>query len=210
MTETILSIFSLYGAPALFVIVMAGQFGIPLPTSILLLTAGALLGEGDMSYWQVFAWGLAGAVTGDHIGYATGRFAGTAIRRHLDRWPKARESVGKAEAFTRKWGDGSIFLSRWLFSPLGPYINLTSGLSLHPLHRFSYADIAGEIIWIGGYLYLGMLFAQSIGQIADIIANAAWMIAAGAVTVLLGWQLRVRIRRIRANAGRQISRTAGD
>ena len=42
MTETILSIFSIYGAPALFVIVAAGQFGIPLPTSILLLTAGAL------------------------------------------------------------------------------------------------------------------------------------------------------------------------
>ena len=36
MTETILSIFSIYGAPALFVIVAAGQFGIPLPTSILL------------------------------------------------------------------------------------------------------------------------------------------------------------------------------
>ena len=69
MTETILSIFSIYGAPALFVIVAAGQFGIPLPTSILLLTAGALQANGDLSFWQIFIWALAGAVTGDHLGY---------------------------------------------------------------------------------------------------------------------------------------------
>jgi hypothetical protein len=52
MTETILSVFSLYGAPALFAIVAAGQFGIPFPTSILLLTAGALQADGDMSFWN--------------------------------------------------------------------------------------------------------------------------------------------------------------
>jgi len=198
MTETILSIFSVYGAPALFVIVAAGQFGIPLPTSILLLTAGALQANGDLSFWQIFAWALAGAVTGDHAGYATGRFAGAAMRDNLGRWPKLSGGLDKAEALTRKWGDGSIFLSRWLFSPVGPYVNLTSGLSLHPLHRFTFADIAGEVIWIGGYLSLGALFAESIGEIADIVANAAWMIGAGAITAILGWQLLTRIRRIRA------------
>jgi len=198
MTETVLSIFSVYGAPALFAIVAAGQFGIPLPTSILLLTAGALQANGDLSFWQIFSWALAGAVTGDHFGYATGRFAGTAMRDNLDRWPKLRDSLDKAETLTRKWGDGSIFLSRWLFSPVGPYVNLTSGLSLHPLYRFTVADIAGEIIWIGTYLSLGVLFAESIGEIAELVANALWMIGAAVITALLGWQLVVRIRRIRA------------
>lgn len=198
MTETILSVFSVYGAPALFAIVAAGQFGIPLPTSILLLTAGALQADGDLSFWQLFAWGLAGAVVGDHVGYLIGRFAASAIRDRIGRWPAAQKQLLKAEAFTRKWGDGSIFLSRWLFSPLGPYVNLTSGLSSHPVHRFSMADIAGEIVWIGGYLSLGAVFAQSIAELADIVANAAWMIGAGVITLILGWQLLVRLRRIRA------------
>jgi len=200
MTETILSVFSVYGAPALFAIVAAGQFGIPLPTSILLLTAGALQADGDLSFWQLFAWGLAGAVAGDHIGYLIGRFAASAIRDRIGRWPAAQKQLLKAEAFTRKWGDGSIFLSRWLFSPLGPYVNLTSGLSSHPVHRFSMADIAGEIVWIGGYLSLGAVFAQSIAELADIVANAAWMIGAGVITLILGWQLLVRLRRIKAKA----------
>ncbi|WP_425418592.1 DedA family protein [Oricola indica] len=198
MTETILSVFSVYGAPALFAIVAAGQFGIPLPTSILLLTAGALQADGDLSFWQLFAWGLAGAVVGDHVGYLIGRFAASAIRDRIGRWPAAQKQLLKAEAFTRKWGDGSIFLSRWLFSPLGPYVNLTSGLSSHPVHRFSMADIAGEIVWIGGYLSLGAVFAQSIAELADIVANAAWMIGAGVITLILGWQLLVRLRRIKA------------
>ncbi|WP_223478648.1 DedA family protein [Oricola indica] len=200
MTETILSVFSVYGAPALFAIVAAGQFGIPLPTSILLLTAGALQADGDLSFWQLFAWGLAGAVAGDHVGYLIGRFAASAIRDRIGRWPAAQKQLLKAEAFTRKWGDGSIFLSRWLFSPLGPYVNLTSGLSSHPMHRFSMADIAGEIVWIGGYLSLGAVFAQSIAELADIVANAAWMIGAGVITLILGWQLLVRLRRIKAKA----------
>lgn len=200
MTETILSVFSVYGAPALFAIVAAGQFGIPLPTSILLLTAGALQADGDLSFWQLFAWGLAGAVAGDHVGYLIGRFAASAIRDRISRWPAAQAQLLKAEAFTRKWGDGSIFLSRWLFSPLGPYVNLTSGLSSHPVHRFSMADIAGEIVWIGGYLSLGAIFAQSIAELADIVANAAWMIGAGVITLILGWQLLVRLRRIKAKA----------
>lgn len=203
MTETILSVFSLYGAPALFAIVAAGQFGIPLPTSILLLTAGALQADGNLSFWQLFAWGLAGAVAGDHVGYATGRLAAVAIRNRIDRWPSAATSLAKAEALTRKWGDGSVFLSRWLFSPLGPYVNLTSGLSLHPLHRFTVADIAGEIVWIGGYLSLGVLFAESISQLAELVANAAWMIGAGIITILLGWQLMIRVRRIKS-AGKQL------
>lgn len=202
MTETVLYYFALYGAPALFVVMAAGQLGIPLPTSILLLTAGALLADGDLSFWQIFGWGLAGAVTGDHLGYAIGRFAGVALRDRLDRWPRLAGSLNKAEELTRKWGDGSIFLSRWLFSPVGPYVNLTSGLSLHPLYRFTLADIAGEIVWIGSYLSLGLLFAGSIAELADLVANAALMVGAGVITVLLGWLLVARVRRIRAAGNR--------
>jgi len=202
MTESILAVFSLYGAPALFAIIAAGQFGLPLPTSILLLTAGALQADGNLSFWQLYAWGLAGAVAGDHAGYAAGRFAATAFRDRIDRSPRLQESLKKSERFIRKWGDGSVFLSRWLFTPIGPWINLTSGLSQHPLHRFTLADIAGEVIWIGGYLLLGSLFAQSIAELADVVANAAWMIGAGVITILLGRQLAIRIRRIRLRTER--------
>jgi membrane-associated protein len=178
MTETILSVFSLYGAPALFAIVAAGQFGIPLPTSILLLTAGARTGR---RRYVLLATLRLGAGRRRHR--RSRGICNRTVRGGRD--PRsgpplaAFDSLTKAEALTRRWGDGSIFLSRWLFSPLGPYVNLTSGLSRHPVLRFTTADIAGEVVWIGGYLALGSLFAQSISQIADIIANAAWMIGAG-------------------------------
>ena len=173
-----------------------------MPTSILLLTAGALLGDGELSFWQFFGWSLLGAVTGDHLGYAAGRLAGGTLRGRISGWPSALRNLERAEAFSRKWGDGSVFFSRWLVSPLGPWINLTSGLSLLPLFRFSVADVTGEVLWIGGYLYLGSLFAGSISDLAEIFANAAWMIGAGAVTVVLGWQLAVRFGRAKSDAGR--------
>lgn len=195
MTETILSLFSVYGAPVLFIAIAIGQFGIPVPTSILLMTAGAILGEGSFTYWQAFGWGLAGAVTGDHVGYVTGRLAGNALRQRLAHWPAIEAGIRTAELFSRRWGDSSVFFSRWLFSPVGPYINWTSGLSRHPLPRYSIAEISGETIWVGGYLLLGVVFAQSIAAVADIIANAAWMIAGAGVTAVLGWRLIRAIRR---------------
>ena len=202
MTETILDLFSVYGLPAVAAILAVAQFGLPLPTSILLLSAGALQATGDLVFWQVFAWSLAGAMTGDHAGYATGRLASRTIRDHASRRQRLAAGLAKAEAFTRRWGDVGIFLSRWLISPLGPYINMTSGLARHPLWRFTLADLTGESIWVGGYLTLGVLFGSQIGQIADLIANASWLIGFLALTLWLGWLLLKAVRRAHARSHR--------
>ena len=41
-------------------------------------------------------------------------------------------------------------------------------------------------------------FKKSSVEFADLVANAAWMIGAAVITAILGWQLLVRLRRIRS------------
>ena len=48
MSEALLSWVSLYGAPALFLVTALGCFGVPLPSSLALLVAGALVAGGDL------------------------------------------------------------------------------------------------------------------------------------------------------------------
>jgi membrane protein DedA with SNARE-associated domain len=189
VADIVLELFAVYGLFAIALIVAAGQLGVPLPTSIVLMTGGALQASGDLQLWQVFAVALTAAMAGDHCGYAVGRLAGNTIRARAKTRPRLEARLDKAEAFGRKWGTLGIFLSRWLVSPLGPYVNVTSGLTRHSLARFTAADLAGESIWVGGYVALGSLFAGQIATIADVIANASWLIGSVAVTGWLGWMM---------------------
>ncbi len=202
MIEQVLELFAVYGMPAVFVIMAAGQFGAPLPTSILLLTVGALLVEGDIAGWQAFLWVFTGAVLGDQLGYAVGRFGGERLRTYVAGRKSMTAGLEKAEAYSAKWGGLGVFLTRWLFCPLGPMVNFVSGLTRMRWPVFIAADLAGEVIWVGLYLSLGYLFSSSISTIASIVANAAWLLAALAITLLLGW----RVARV---ARKQAARSTG-
>ncbi len=201
MTEEILALFALYGLPGICVILAAGQFGVPLPTSILLMTAGALIADGDLTATQVFAWALAGAVLGDQSGYAVARFGGRSL---LDRVFKGGASdtgsFARAERFSARWGGFGVFFSRWLVSPLGPWINLTSGLARYHWGKFLFWDVAGESVWIIGYLSIGYAFSRSIAGIAELLANLGWLIGAAAVTLLLGVLMWRAVKRHRARS----------
>lgn len=200
MSAELLEFFTVYGLSAVAVILAIGQFGVPLPTSILLMTVGALLVEGDISAAEAFVWSLGGAVAGDQLGYAVGRFGGQGVRNYVADKPRVGQQLNKAEAYSSRWGAMGVFLTRWLISPLGPMVNVVSGLARMRWLTFLAWDIAGETIWVGGYLALGYLFSSSISAIADLISNAAWLLAAAIVTLFLGWRLLKAARRQPAGA----------
>ena len=200
MSAELLEFFTVYGLSAVVVILAMGQFGVPLPTSILLMTVGALLVEGDISAAEAFFWSLGGAVAGDQLGFAVGRFGGQGVRNYVANKPRLEAQLAKAEAYSARWGAMGVFLTRWLISPLGPMVNVVSGLARMRWLTFLAWDIAGETIWVGGYLALGYLFSSSISAISDLISNAAWLLAAAAVTLFLGWRLIKAARRQPAGA----------
>jgi membrane protein DedA with SNARE-associated domain len=70
--------------------------------------------------------------------------------------------LARATAFVARRGVLAVFLSRWLFSPLGPYANLATGAIGFGWLRFSLAGIAGEAIWVGLYTSIGYGFAGNL------------------------------------------------
>ena len=198
MSAELLDLFAVYGLSAVFLILALGQFGAPLPTSILLMTVGALLVDGGISPTEAFLWSIGGAVLGDQLGFAVGRFGGQRLRDYVSDRPNLSARLAGAEAYSARWGALGVFLTRWLVSPLGPPVNLVSGLAGLRWPVFLFWDVAGEAVWVGGYLAIGYTFSSSISAIANVIANAAWLIAALAVTLVLGWRVLKAARRQRA------------
>jgi membrane-associated protein len=194
LTDQILSLLSLYGLPALFIVLVVASAGVPFPVTLLLVAAGSFVAQGELKLWQVCALACAGAVTGDQIGYLIGRFGGrTLVLRATDRFGGS-DKLARAEALTKRWGGAGVFLSRWLVTLLGPWVNLTSGATRYPWLRFFVWDLLGEALWVAIYVTLGKIFSDRVQQLSDLLGSLAWVIVGTLAALLLGWKLLTYFR----------------
>jgi membrane-associated protein len=198
MSDQLLALVSQYGAPALFGIVAIAAIGVPLPITLLLIVAGSMISQGAMSLWWAIGAAGAGSILGDQAGYAIGRWGGPAIVTKLSGLFGKHAGLEAMEAKAKAWGGPGIFLTRWLLSPLGPWINLASGTAGYPWHKFLFWDILGELTGAAVYISLGRLFSDSVMALDAVLGDLTWAIAALLAAIVLGWQLFAHLRRPRA------------
>lgn len=185
MSGELLALLTSYGLPALFVILLVTSAGAPFPDSLLLVAVGSFVAQGDLDFLPVVVTGTLGAVAGDQIGYAIGYWGGRPLAAKL----AGTDRIAKAEAFSRRWGGPGIFFSRWLVGPLGPWINVTSGMTAYPWVTFALLDIAGEALWVLLYVSLGRLFSDKVQAIADLLGNLTWVVLGLLAIGLIGYKL---------------------
>jgi membrane protein DedA with SNARE-associated domain len=195
MSEQLLSLVTQYGPPALFGIVGIAAIGVPLPITLLLIVVGSMVSQGAMNIWLALAAASAGSILGDQAGYAIGRFGGTAAVEKLSRVFGKKAGLEAMEAKAHAWGGPGIFLTRWLLSALGPWINLASGTAAYPWHRFLFWDILGECTGAAIYISLGRIFSDRVLALDSVLGDMTWAIGALILALILGWQLWKRLRR---------------
>lgn len=189
MTEALLSLVTDYGALALMLTTFLSCLALPVPASLAMLAAGGFVTAGDLSGPAVLSAALAGAVLGDQAGYLVGRFGAGPLER-LSAHPTRGAMLRSAANDLRNRGLSVVFFSRWLVSPLGPYVNFAAGATGLSWRKFLLADIAGEVTWVVIYVGLGMLFAGNITLLADLLGNLSGLLAAVVVAVATGLWLR--------------------
>lgn len=196
MTDTLLLLVSDYGLLVISLATLLSCFALPMPSSLMMMAGGAFAAAGDLVLWQVCLGAFAGAVAGDQAGYVLARHWGG------DRfwaWLRGRKAsarlLAQAEALLDKRGGWAVYLTRWLFSPLGPYVNLIAGATRMPWRRFLLADLAGEATWVTVYVTLGYVFGSQIEELSDTLGSVIGALTAGMVTLLLGRALWAQRRR---------------
>ena len=195
MNEQLLGLVSQYGAPALFGIVAIAAVGLPLPVTLLLLIAGSMISQGAMNLWIAIGAAGAGSILGDQAGYAIGRWGGPKAIARFRKMAGKRGRIAAIEAKVRAWGGPGIFITRWLVSPLGPWINLASGAATYPWHRFLFWDALGELTGAALYISLGRYFSDRVMALDGVLGNVTWAAVALLAAILLGWRLLSYLRR---------------
>ena len=186
MTESLVALIPQYGVILMFLVTFLSCLALPVPASLLMLTGGAFAAGGDLALSSVMLGAYAGALTGDQTGFAIGRWGSEYIDAFVRKHPKRAVLVEKARAFTAKWGGPGVYFSRWLVSPLGPYVNFLAGSARMNWARFTAWDIAGEATWVTLYVGLGYTFSGQIQAVADVLSNLSGALAAGLVSIVLG------------------------
>jgi membrane-associated protein len=197
MKDQLLAAVSQYGAPALFGIVTIAAIGVPLPITLLLIVVGSMVSQGAMNVWWAIGVASAGSILGDQAGYAIGRWGGQAAVTKLSDLFGKHGSLQTMEAKARAWGGPGIFITRWLLSPLGSWMNLASGTAGYPWHRFLLWDVLGEITGAAIFISLGWFFSDRVMALYGVLGDLTWAIAALLAAIILGYQLLAHLRRPR-------------
>ncbi|MBL4808348.1 MAG: hypothetical protein JKY31_13850 [Rhodobacteraceae bacterium] len=103
---------------------------------------------------------------------------------------KYAKPIARAKAFSAKWGGMGVFLSRWLVAPIGPWINFASGISDYHWRGFTFWAVLGEVIWVGLYVTLGVVFSANAMALAELLADVSWLLLGILGMVLMGLRLR--------------------
>jgi len=207
MSDDLFELVAAHGPQALFVILLANCLGIPFPTSLLLLALGSFARQGEMPLLPFLAASLAGALAGNQLGYLLGRLGGNLLVARLEQRPRAAAAMERAERLVWRWSGPGIYFSRWLLAPLGPWMNLATGIARYPWPRFLLWDFLGLTTWIGLYSMLGFFFSGSVQRLAELIGSLTWLLVFILITLLLGWLL---FRRWRATMVARLEDGAAD
>lgn len=178
MSETVFALVTAYGAYVIFASAFLSCLALPIPTSLMMLSGGAFVATGDLSLWQVILAAYGGAVIGDQAGFAIGRFGGGPLLDRLARKPARHAVLERARRLVDRHGGTGVFLSTWLFAPLGPWVNFVAGATGLNWARFTLWDVLGEVVWVTVYVGLGMVFASQVALVAEVMGDVVGLLAA--------------------------------
>lgn len=198
MLNQLLTLLLAYGYPVVGGAELAASAGAPLPMVAILLAAGSLAALGSLNLALLCLVTIAASIAGDCIDYGLGRWFGAPLLQALVRRALLRESaVMRGRRQMQRWSGASVFLSRWLFTPVSSIVSLLAGTSAYPLPRFLVADVAGNVIGSVLYLGAGYLVGANWVTVWSALSGAPLLATAFAGGLLLVVFAVVRLLRLR-------------
>lgn len=161
--ETLIAFFSSYSYAAVFFVLLACGFGIPIPEDITLISGGVISGLGYANVHWMLVVCMLGVLIGDSTMYWLGRIYGLKILRFRLIKPLVRK--GRLTAVRKmfdKYGNRLLFTARFL-PGLRSVVYLVSGVTQRvPFWQFLLVDFCAAIISVPIWVYLGDFGAENL------------------------------------------------
>lgn len=186
---------------ALFLALLGGGVGAPIPEDLVLLTAGALSHQGVTRWWLAGAVCFVGVIGGDTLLYFVARKLGNAALEHR-RFRKLLppERRRKLEHLFDTKGPWVIAVARFIPGVRAPTFAL-AGIDRYPFKKFLFWDalalcVSGPLTFGLGYLFAGQL--EEISGKLDAVKNVLLIL------LVVAFAIWASVRFWRSEAGKPI------
>ena len=161
VAQTIVDLIFDWGYVVIFFLMAIESSFIPFPSEIILIPAGYLASQGEMSIGMIMTAALGGSMLGAFINYFLALLLG---RKILLRYGKyffiSNESMQKMDTYFEKHGAISTFIGR-LIPGIRQLISIPAGISRMNLATFSLYTAMGAGIWALILTMLGYFIGEN-------------------------------------------------
>lgn len=164
--------------------------GLFVPSTVVLVGVGTLVGSGKLDFWPIFVATTIGAIAGDAFSYWAGRIYGQKLKQlwPLNHYPGL---VVKTENFFADHGGKSIAIGRFVpgVKAVIPGIAGMMGMSQT---RFATINIVSAFAWSILHLTPGILMGKGLALASQVSGRFAAVLFGLFVTVFVaGWLMRI-------------------
>jgi membrane-associated protein len=176
---------------ALFLIVFAGSFIVPVPLNELILVAGAFASAGKMNIILIIVIAFFTNVLADVFGYFLTYHYGDDIFRLLR--IKKDTNFFRVKKYLENYAYGTIYFCK-IIGPFGPMVNFVSGLINIPFWKFFLFDVLGNLTDVLFFALAGYL----VGDYWQKFLTELWMFAIIPIVIFLGYLIyKTRFRNLK-------------
>ncbi|MEX0920389.1 MAG: DedA family protein [Candidatus Pacearchaeota archaeon] len=144
----------------------------PFPSEAILVPAGVLVAQGEMSFLAVFVAGLVGSLVGAWINYFIALFLGrTAVEILVDKYGRFlfinKDKLRRTDVYFEKHGEITTFIGR-LIPGVRQLISIPAGFGRMNFWKFSFYTALGAGIWTAMLILVGYFFGSEFSSEAKL------------------------------------------
>lgn len=178
-----------YGYIGLFILLMLGVVGIPIPDEILLTYAGYLIYKNDMQFFPAMAAAFIGAVCGITLSYGIGHTAGIyLVERYGPRIKLTAAKMDRVHRWFERMGRWTLTFG-YFFPGIRHLTAIIAGSSSLQFSIFAVYAYIGAFLWTGVYMYIGYAFGERWDHVFEQIRHRVLLAVGLLVALILGYYL---------------------
>lgn len=198
LTHWIISIMEQLGYLGIALLMFLDNVFPPIPSEIIMPSAGLTAAQGQLSLTGVIIAGSIGSLIAAAVLYGIGRMIShDRLFQWVDRYGKylfiKRADVQKALQWFEKYGHRIVFFGR-MIPAVRSLISIPAGMSHMPFWKFMLYSGAGTIIWTTFLASVGFYFGENQTLMHQIFSQVGYVIIS-IVAVLFIWALYRRHKR---------------
>jgi membrane protein DedA with SNARE-associated domain len=187
--EAVLHWITAYGYEAIFVLLMLGVVGIPIPDETLLVFCGYQISKGNMH--PVYAWltAVAGSWCGISLSYTIGRTLGLGFVHKYGKYLHiTEERLATVHSWFDRIGHWALFVGYYI-AGVRHFTAIVAGTSKLNFTSFIAYAWTGGALWVTTFLTLGYFLGENWQRIAESIHHYVLYASIVVIAAALGYYL---------------------